>query len=43
MMPSGGDNFGAFMVPTDTLLMVVLGSFVVFAFAGLMIFRYKEI
>ncbi|KAF6652358.1 ABC transporter permease [Paenibacillus polymyxa] len=43
MMPSGGDNFGAFMVPTDTLLIVVLGSFVVFAFAGLMIFRYKEI
>ncbi|MEJ3721373.1 ABC transporter permease [Paenibacillus polymyxa] len=43
MMPSGGDDFGAFMVPTDTLLMVVLGSFVLFALAGLTIFRYKEI
>ncbi|TKH39993.1 hypothetical protein C1I59_01920 [Paenibacillus polymyxa] len=43
MMPSGGDDFGAFMVPTDTLLTVVLGSFVVFALAGLTIFRYKEI
>ncbi|NEU27814.1 ABC transporter permease subunit [Paenibacillus polymyxa] len=43
MMPSGGDNFGAFMVPTDTLLTVVLGSFIVFALAGLTLFRYKEI
>ncbi|MDQ0494587.1 ABC transporter permease [Paenibacillus brasilensis] len=43
MMPSGRDNFGAFMVPADTLMTVILGSFVVFLFAGLTVFRYKEI
>lgn len=43
MMPSGRDNFGAFMVPTDTLLTVIMGSFVVFTLAGLTVFRYKEI
>jgi lantibiotic transport system permease protein len=43
MMPIGKDNFGAFMVPIDTLITVVLGSFVVFLFAGLTVFRYKEI
>lgn len=43
MMPSGRDSFGAFMVPTGTLMTVVLGSFVVFALAGLAAFRYKEI
>jgi hypothetical protein len=43
MMPAGRDSFGAFIVPADTLITVVLGSFVVFGFAGLTVFRRKEI
>ncbi|TKH44920.1 ABC transporter permease [Paenibacillus sp. FSL R10-2782] len=43
MMPAGRDSFGAFIVPADTLITVVLGSFAVFGIAGLTVFRRKEI
>jgi hypothetical protein len=43
MMPAGRDSFGAFIVPANTLITVVLGSFAVFGIAGLTVFRRKEI
>ncbi|WP_088834720.1 ABC transporter permease [Paenibacillus tyrfis] len=43
MMPKGQADYGAFNVPLETLLFVILGSFVVFFASGLTYFRRKEI
>ncbi|MBU7314150.1 ABC transporter permease [Paenibacillus oleatilyticus] len=43
MLPKGQADFGAFNVPLETLLFVILGSFLVFFASGLTYFRRKEI
>jgi len=43
MLPSSEDSFGALNVPIETLLMVILGSFLLFLLAGFTYFQRKEI
>ncbi|AZK45443.1 ABC transporter permease [Paenibacillus lentus] len=43
MMPSGEADFGAFNLPYPSLLITVLGSFLLFCLTGLTYFRRKEI
>ncbi|WP_110929824.1 ABC transporter permease [Paenibacillus bouchesdurhonensis] len=43
MMPNGEAEFGAFNLPFQSLLITVLGSFLLFFLAGLTYFRRKEI
>ncbi|WHX49273.1 ABC transporter permease [Paenibacillus woosongensis] len=43
MMPSSEADFGAFNLPYQSLLITVLGSFLLFFLAGLTYFRRKEI
>ncbi|MBA9083908.1 hypothetical protein FHR92_000351 [Fontibacillus solani] len=43
MMPFGEADFGAFNLPLESLMVTVLGSFLVFFAAGLIHFRCKEI
>lgn len=43
MLPSSEDSFGALNVPLETLLIVILGSFVLFIIVGFTYFQRKEI
>jgi len=43
MMPLNPDNFGAFNVSFETLIYVILGSFVVFFVSGFTYFQRKEV
>ncbi|WP_025688145.1 ABC transporter permease, partial [Paenibacillus zanthoxyli] len=43
MIPQGQADHGAFNLPLESLLIVVLGSFVVFLAAGLLSFRRKAV
>jgi hypothetical protein len=43
MIPHGEMDFGAFNLPFQSLIITILGSFVLFLAAGLMYFRRKEI
>ncbi|TCZ78793.1 hypothetical protein E0485_06875 [Paenibacillus albiflavus] len=43
MMPYNPDNFGAFNVSFETLIYVILGSFVVFFVSGFTYFQRKEV
>lgn len=43
MMPYSGDSFGALNVSAETLLFVILGSFVVFLASGLVYFNRKAV
>ncbi|MNJ74774.1 hypothetical protein D3C77_717620 [compost metagenome] len=43
MMPNGEMEFGAFNLPYQSLLITVLGSFMLFFLAGLTYFRRKEV
>ncbi|AKG37164.1 ABC transporter permease [Paenibacillus durus] len=43
MIPHGQADYGAFNLPLESLLIVVLGSFVVFLAAGLLSFRRKAV
>ncbi|MGM1046256.1 MAG: ABC transporter permease [Bacillota bacterium] len=43
MVPSGQAGFGAFAVPFDRLMLVVLGGFLVFFIAGFVYFQRKEV
>ncbi|UNK19020.1 ABC transporter permease [Paenibacillus sp. N3/727] len=43
MMPSGEEGFGAFSVPFQTLMPVVIGGFLIFFIGGLVYFRRKEV
>ncbi|RCX18506.1 hypothetical protein DFP94_10638 [Fontibacillus phaseoli] len=43
MMPSGEENYGAFNLPLESLMITVVGSFLLFLAAGLIHFRRKEI
>ncbi|MEF2969167.1 ABC transporter permease [Paenibacillus sp. M1] len=43
MMPFGENDFGAFNLPLENLMITILGSFLVFFAAGLVYFRRKEI
>ncbi|WP_379128099.1 ABC transporter permease [Paenibacillus sp. sgz500958] len=40
---SSGDAFGAFNLPLESLMVVVLGSFIIFFTAGLLFFRRKAV
>ncbi|WP_313803335.1 ABC transporter permease [Cytobacillus sp.] len=43
MIPTGQDGFGAMNVTMETLLLVILGSFIVFFLTGFTYFQRKEI
>ena len=43
MMPKTGDTFGVFYMPIETLVYVVLGSFVLFLSGGLLYFHKKAV
>lgn len=43
MMPGSGESYGALNVPLETLLIVVIGSLVVFFLSGFVYFQRKEI
>ncbi len=43
MLPGSEDSFGALNVPLETLLIVILGSFILFFLAGFTYFQRKEI
>lgn len=43
MLPSSEDSFGALNVPLETLLIVILGSFILFFLSGFTYFQRKEI
>ncbi|MEK3732272.1 MULTISPECIES: ABC transporter permease [Paenibacillus] len=43
MMPTGGADFGAFNLPFESLMLVVVGGFLLFFMAGLLYFQRKEI
>ena len=43
MVPSGQAGFGSFAVPFQTLMLVVLGGFLIFLSAGLFYFQRKEV
>lgn len=43
MSPYGEDKFGAFSLPSETLMLVVSGSLVLFLTAGLLSFRRKAV
>ncbi|MNI79034.1 hypothetical protein D3C73_1354650 [compost metagenome] len=43
MMPLGEADFGAFNLPLESLMITVLGSFLLFFAAGFIHFRRKEI
>lgn len=43
MMPQGQAGFGAFNLPFESLMMVVVGGFLLFFIAGLIYFQRKEI
>lgn len=43
MSPFGGDEFGAFHLPAQTLMLVVSASLIVFLAAGLLAFRRKAV
>ncbi|WP_106769124.1 ABC transporter permease [Paenibacillus faecalis] len=43
MLPSGQAGYGAFLVPFETLLFVVLSGFLLFFISGLFYFQRKEI
>lgn len=43
MMPSGEEGLGAFSVPFETLMPVVIGGFLIFFIGGLVYFQRKEV
>ncbi|MFD1175253.1 ABC transporter permease [Paenibacillus puldeungensis] len=43
MMPSGQESYGAFNLPLESLMITVLGSFLIFMLAGLVHFQRKAI
>lgn len=43
MLPGSGESFGALNVPIETLLIVVIGSFLLFFLSGFTYFQRKEI
>ncbi|WP_342563995.1 ABC transporter permease [Paenibacillus sp. FSL R7-0345] len=43
MSPFGGDEFGAFVLPAQTLMLVVSVSLILFLGAGLLAFRHKAV
>lgn len=43
MVPHSDESFGAFNIPFETLLLVIIGSFILFFLSGLMYFQRKEV
>lgn len=43
MVPAGENDFGAFLVPVETLMFVIIGSFILFWLSGMVYFHRKEV